>query len=199
MEQVTHLRFILYLPQLAEAGSFHLKDLPGSGKRIDVLCRSLAACFDWGPSTLDKSRLEVIALDGKAACLRIRDPDTDLPRGEVWWASAVKDALNGDPPPFIDVENQTLESLFKEILANDDERLWVLDETGKALLEENESILNAQNSFVIGGYRGFDSEALKAFDDHSIYRLSLGTNSYLTSHCIAAIISIYEEMIHDVR
>jgi tRNA pseudouridine-54 N-methylase len=199
MEQVTHLRFILYIPELHEAGSFHPKDLPGSGKRIDVLCRSLAACFDWGPSTLDKSSLEIIALDGKASCLRIRCPDIDMPRGEVWWASAVKDALNGDPPPFIDFENQTLESLFKEILANGGARLWVLDEAVTSILERKDSIANAQNSFIIGGYRGFDSQALKAFNDHSIYRLSLGTTSYLTSHCIAAIISVYEEMSHDVR
>ena len=187
------------MPELSEANDFHLKDLPGSGKRIDVLCRSLAACFDWGPSTLDKSSLEITALDGEASCLRIRDPGTDMPRGEVWWARAVKDALNGEPPQFIDVENQTLENLFKEILANGGERLWVLDEAGTSILEKKDSISNAQNSFIIGGYRGFDSEALKAFNDHSIYRLSLGTTSYLTSHCIAAIISMYEEMIHDAR
>ncbi|MFW9887335.1 MAG: hypothetical protein ACFFER_04090 [Candidatus Thorarchaeota archaeon] len=199
MEQVTHLTFILYIPELSEARNVHLKDLPGSGKRIDVLCRSLAACFDWGPSTFDKSTLEIIALDDKGSCLRIRNPNTDMPRGEVWWASAVKDALTGDPRSFIGIESHTLETLFKEILTNDGERLWVLDETGTALLEEKEAILTAQNSFIIGGYRGFDSEALETFNDHSIYRLSLGTNSYLTSHCIAAIISMYEEMIHDVR
>jgi len=198
MEQVKHLRFILHIPELSEAGNFHLKDLPGSGKRIDVLCRSLAACFDWGPSTLDKSSLEIIALHGKTSCLRIRNPDTNMPRGEVWWASVVKDALNGKPPQFIGVENKTLEDIVKTILANGGENLWVLDEAGTSSVQENRSILNAQNSFIIGGYSGFDSEALRVFEDHSIYRLSLGRTSYLTSHCIAAIISMYEEMIHDV-
>ena len=153
----------------------------------------------WGPSTLEKSSLEVIVLDGKTSCLRIRNPDAGMQRSEVWWASAIKDTLNGNPPPFIGVESLTLEDVLKEILANSGERLWVLDETGTSIVHDNKSLLNAQNSFIIGGHRGFDSEALKVFDDHSIYRLSLGTTSYLASHCIAAIISMYEEMIHDVR
>ncbi|MFW9803679.1 MAG: hypothetical protein ACFFFC_13550 [Candidatus Thorarchaeota archaeon] len=199
MEQVTHLRFILYIPEIFEAGNFHLKDLPGSGKRIDVLCRALAACFDWGPASLDKSSLEIIALDDKTSCLRIKNPNAEMPRGEVWWADAVKDALNGNPPPFIGVENKTLKDVIMEILAGREDNLWVLDEGGESLAQEKKPLFNAQNSFIIGGYRGFDSEALKAFEDHSIYRLSLGTTSYLASHCIAAIISMYEEMIHDVR
>jgi tRNA (pseudouridine54-N1)-methyltransferase len=199
MEKVMYLKFILYLPELSEAGDFHLKDLPGSGKRIDVLCRSLAACFDWGPSTLDKTILEIIALVGRTSCLHIRNPDTVLPRGETWWASAIKDALNGKPPPFIAVKNLDLEGVVAELLASGKDCLWVLDEDGSTLTKENLADGDAQNSFIIGGYRGFDSEALKVFDDHSIYRLSLGTTSYLSSHCVAAIISMYEEMIHDVR
>jgi len=199
MEQITHLRFILYLPELSEDGDFHFKDLPGSGKRIDVLCRSLAACFDWGPSTLDRFNLEIIALVGKTSCLRIRNPDTDMPRSEVWWARAIKDALCGNPPPFIAIENLDLENVIQEILAAGRSNLWVLHEAGSAFNQHSLIDMNAQNSFIIGGYRGFDSEALTVFDDHSIYRLSLGNTSYLTSHCVAAIISMYEEMIHDVR
>jgi tRNA pseudouridine-54 N-methylase len=199
MDQVEYLRFILHLPEISEEGNFLLKDLPGSGKRIDVLCRSLAVCFDWGPSKLDKSYLEVFALVGKSSCLRIRNPDTEMPRGEVWWASAIKDALTGSSLPFISIENLSLEDVVEEVLETDGDRLWVLDEAGSESVKGNLSRSNAQNSFIIGGYRGFNSEALTIFEDHSIYRLTLGTTSYLTSHCIAAIISMYEEMIHDVR
>jgi tRNA pseudouridine-54 N-methylase len=198
MEQVAHLRFILHLPGLSEDGDFLFKDLPGSGKRIDVLCRSLAACFDWGPSTLDKSNLELVALIGEASCLRIKNPDTDVPRGEVWWGCAIKDALNGNPPPFITTENLSLEEVVEKILTNDKSRLWVLDEAGSSFDQREPPDMDAQNSFIIGDHRGFNSEALTVFADHSIYRLSLGSTSYLTSQCVAAVISMYEEMIHDV-
>ncbi|MHA2300101.1 MAG: hypothetical protein ACXACD_04015 [Candidatus Thorarchaeota archaeon] len=173
MEQVIHLRFILYFPELSENGDFHFKDLPGSGKRIDVLCRSLAACFDWGPSTLDRSGLEINALIGKTSCLRIKNPVEDVSRGEVWWAHAIRDALNGNPPRFIAVENLSLEGVVEEVLARGD-GLWVLDEAGSSFGQGDGPSMDAQNSFIIGGYRGFDSEALTVFDDHSIYRLSLG-------------------------
>ncbi|MHA2384929.1 MAG: hypothetical protein ACXAEE_01820 [Candidatus Thorarchaeota archaeon] len=198
MEQVAHLRFILHFPGLSEDGGFLFKDLPGSGKRIDVLCRSLAACFDWGPSTLDKSNLEIVALIGEASCLRFKNPNVDMPRGEVWWAYAIKDALNGNPPPFISTENLSLEEVVKAILANDNSRLWVLDEAGSTFDHGKAPDMDAQNSFIIGDHRGFNTEALKVFDDHSIYRLSLGNTSYLTSQCVAAIIAIYEEMVRDV-
>jgi tRNA pseudouridine-54 N-methylase len=198
MEQVAHLRFILHLPGLPEDGDFLFKDLPGSGKRIDVLCRSLAACFDWGPATLDKSNLELVALIGEASCLRIKNPDIDVPRGEVWWARAIKEALSGNPPSFIAVENLSLEGVVEEVLATG-ESLWVLDEAGSSFDQGNVLSMDAQNSFIIGDHRGFNSEALKVFDDHSIYRIALGRTSYLTSHCVATIISMYEEMVHDDR
>ena len=198
MEKVAHLSFILHLPGLSEDGKFHFKDLPGSGRRIDVLCRSLAACFDWGPSTLDKSELEIIALVGENSCLRVKNPDNDTAKGEVWWAHAIKDALSGNPPPFISIENASLTDAIAEFLAIDGVYLWVLEETGTTINQGNILDMNAQNIFIIGDHRGFDSEALKAFDDHSIYRLSLGSTSYLTSHCVAAIIAMYEEMVNDV-
>lgn len=198
MEQVAHLRFILHLPGLSEDGDFLFQDLPGSGKRIDVLCRSLAACFDWGPSTLDKSNLELVTLIGEASCLRIKNPELDAPRGEVWWACAIKDALNGNPPLFITTENLSLEEVIEEILTNDKSRLWLLDEAGSSFDQRKAPDVDAQNSFIIGDHRGFSPEALTVFVDHSIYRLSLGSTSYLTSQCVAAVISMYEEMIHDV-
>ncbi|MFW9966502.1 MAG: hypothetical protein ACFFEA_05055 [Candidatus Thorarchaeota archaeon] len=198
MEQVVHLRFVLYFPEISDTGNFLLKDLPGSGKRIDVLCRSLAACFDWGPSILNKSILEIIALIGRTSCLRIGSPSNKMPRGEVWWARVIKDALSGKYHPFVSVENRSLEEVAEAILSNDKARLWVLDEAGLSINQINLPDMNAQNSFIIGDHRGFDAEALKVFNDHSIYRLSLGATSYLTSHCIAAIISMYEEMVHDV-
>lgn len=198
VERKSHLTFILSLPELSEDGDFYLKDLPGSGKRIDILCRSLAACFDWGPSTLDKSSLEIIALVGENSCLRFNSPNTSKAKGEVWWAKAIRDGLRGNPPQFISVENLDLEGVIQETLSNERNSLWVLDEAGMPISNGNLSS-DAQNSFIIGGHRGFDSETLKVFDDHSIYRLSLGTTSYLASHCIATLIAMYEEMIHDVR
>lgn len=198
MEQVVPLRFILYFPELSDKGNFLLKDLPGSGKRIDVLCRSLAACFDWGPSILDRSNLEIIVLIGRTSCLRIGNPSKKMPMGEVWWARVIKDALSGRYHPFVSVGNRSLEEVTEAILSNEKGHLWVLDEAGLSINKRNLPDMNAQNSFIIGDYRGFDSAALKVFNDHSIYRLSLGPTSYLTSHCIAAIISMYEEMVHDV-
>jgi tRNA (pseudouridine54-N1)-methyltransferase len=185
------------MPEISDKGDFHLKDLPGSGRRIDVLCRTLAACFDWAPTNREAFYIEAICLIGKSKCLRFRDPGTDIPRGEVSWAVVIKDTLQGNPPKFVSVGNLNLREIIEDIRLNKDANLWVLEETGIYVGQGDKMDFNAQNIFLIGDYRGFDEEALKVFDDHSIYRLSLGSTSYLTSHCVAAIVSMYEEMIHD--
>jgi tRNA pseudouridine-54 N-methylase len=71
------------LPQAPPEGDFLLKDLPGSGKRIDILCRDLAACFDWAPVSWSKSQLEIIAVIGNKKTLTFREPKEQIPRGEV--------------------------------------------------------------------------------------------------------------------
>jgi len=161
------LRFILILPSVSEKGQFKLRDLPGSGGRVDILCRSLAACFDWGPATWPKSMLELVAVIANKVTLRVQDPGKLLPRGEAQWAETIRRVLN----------------------------VWVLEETGKPFGEIKTMNPDGENTFIVGDHRGFDSQTQLTLDDHSIYRISVGKRSYLSSHCIAAIISKFERMV----
>ncbi|MFW9845243.1 MAG: hypothetical protein ACFFD6_00730 [Candidatus Thorarchaeota archaeon] len=190
------LRFILHLPTISKSGKFVLKDLPGSGQRIDVLCRSLAACFDWGPTIWPRMNLEIVALIEDDTSLRFVNPGQNLPRGEVAWASVIQASLTGSAPDYVGVERLSLKDIVIRELGRENSALWALEETGTPLLETNRIDPSAQNSFIIGNHRGFDSDTLKIFDDHSIYRLSLGRISYLTSHCVVGLLSHLEEMIH---
>ena len=189
------LRFIQLLPRASPKGDFLLKDLPGSGKRIDVLCRDLAACFDWGPTSWSKSYLEMIAVIGKTKILIFSDPKDRLPQGEVEWASVIRDSLRGTPPCFVDVSDGGLEDLVKKILNAGNGKLWVLEEDGTPLSSEDEVDSGVKNSFMLGDHRGFDSEAESIISQYGIQKISLGGKSYLSSHCLAAIISEFERMV----
>ena len=191
-----HLRFILHLPNISKSGKFTLKDLPGSGNRIDVLCRSLAACFEWGPIKWPSMNLEMVALLEDSTSLRFVYPGKNMPIGEVAWASVIQAALRGNPPDFVKVERLSLEDAVISELGQDDTAVWALEETGILLAQGKQIDPSAQNIFIIGNHRGFDPEALKVFEDYSIYRLSLSRISYLTSHCVVAILSHLEEMIN---
>ena len=192
MPEATMLRFAQILPQVFPDGDFLLKDLPGSGKRIDVLCRDLAACFEWGQTTWSKSELEMIAVIGDTKILTFSDPQDKIPRGEVGWASVIRDSLKGAPPSFVDVSDGNLEDLIGKLSQT---ALWVLDEEGDMLSDIKTINPAAQNSFMLGDHRGFDSQTENLISQYNIQRISLGKKSYLSSHCLAAIISEFERMV----
>ena len=188
------LRFIQILPQVSSRGDFLLKDLPGSGKRIDVLCRDLAACFDWGPTSWSKTHLEVVAVIENNKILTVRNPQDQIPHGEVEWASVIRDSLRENPPTYVDVSEGVLNDLIEKLMQQDS-NLWVLDEQGTSLFDGQQIHPAAQNSFMLGDHRGFNSEAEDIISRHNIQKISLGEKSYLSSHCLAAIISEFERMV----
>ncbi len=195
MPEPTMLRFIQILPQVPPKGDFLLKDLPGSGKRIDVLCRDLAACFSWGPISWPIPSLELIAVVWNTKILTFSDPQDDAPSGEVGWASVIRDSLKETPPQYVDVSDGTLEDVISRLNQFGDSSLWVLDEEGVNLLDIEIIHPVAQNSFILGDHRGFDSEVEGIISQYNIQRISLGGKSYLSSHCLAAVISEFERMV----
>ena len=195
MPESAMIRFLQLHPQVSAEGNFLLKDLPGSGKRIDVLCRGLAACFEWAPMTWPKSSLEMIAIIGGTKILRFREPANQTFGGELEWAIAIRDSLRGEPPGFITVSNGTLEDVIHELNKPPESVLWVLDEKGSKLSEVPDVHLAPQNSFMLGDHRGFDSQTLDVISKYKIPKISLGRKSYLSSHCLAAIISEFERTV----
>ncbi|MGQ4910866.1 MAG: hypothetical protein ACP6KW_01730 [Candidatus Thorarchaeota archaeon] len=199
MAPSTLLRFIQILPSVPSSGKFILKDLPGSGGRIDLLCRDLAACFDWGPEEWPVDRIELTALIEDQVALTIRNPESGVPKGEVAWAKLVQEALHGDPPSFIHVERMNLDDLLTKMLNQKNSHLYVLHEEGVPLESVEMPIEGFQNSFMLGDHRGFDSQTEERIDRYGLKRLSLGRRSYLSSHCIAVIISEFERLIVNAR
>jgi tRNA pseudouridine-54 N-methylase len=73
--------------------------------------------------------------------------------------------------------------------------LWILHEEGKNINDCKIEVLRTQNSFMLGDYRGFDSKTDELILENGLKRVSLGRISYLSSHCIALIISKFERMV----
>lgn len=190
----TILRFIQLLPQASPEGDFLLKDLPGSGKRIDVLCRDLAACFSWGPIIWSKERLELIAVIANSCILTFSFPGTNTPRNEVQWATVIRDSLRKQPPNYVRISEGSIEDIMKRYNLPPKSKLWVLEEGGLPISKIWEEQSFTQNSFMLGDHRGFDSQTDKLISEHALLRLSLGKNSYLSSHCVALIISEFERI-----
>ncbi|TFG34707.1 hypothetical protein EU527_01925 [Candidatus Thorarchaeota archaeon] len=195
MSTSTMIRFIQILPQVSEKGNFLLKDLPGSGKRIDILCRDLAACFDWGPIKWPKSQLEFIAVLKDSKILQFQNPKENLPRGERAWAEVIHNSLKNNPPEFVYVSDGNLESIIEEYDKPPQSRVWVLCENGGHIGECKFNIPESQNSFMLGDHRGFDSNTEELASKYNLWKVSLGKISYLSSHCVVSIISEFERMV----
>ena len=189
------IRFIQILPNTSERGDFLLQDLPGSGKRIDVLCRNLEACFDWGLTKWPREQIEFIAVIADSVILRFEDPKDAMPKGERAWAEVIKNAIQNNPPSFTHVSKGDLESVIKEFNCPPESRVWVLYEDGIPI--ENFSFLlsEAQNSFMLGDHRGFDFKTEELMSKFNLGKISLGNISYLSSHCVVSIISKFERMV----
>jgi tRNA pseudouridine-54 N-methylase len=189
------LKFVQLMPNVSTTGDFLLRDLPGSGKRIDVLCRELAACFDWGPICWPCSRIELIALLNNDIILTFHDPADALPVGERGWALIIKNSLQGEPPSYISVTRGDLESIIEQLHRPPAAQLRILHEEGEPFCDTKIQVLGTQNSFMLGDYRGFDSQSEEIMTSHSLVRVSLGNISYLGSHCLVSIISRFERMV----
>ncbi len=169
-----------------------MKDLPGSGKRIDVLCRVLSACFEWGPNTLQQNKIEVIAVIGDSVILRFQFHEESIPSGEKAWAQVLKESLKGNPPDYVRVQGSNLESIIRELNNSPKSNLWILHEEGDELNLQEISISETDNSFMLGDHRGFNSQTEELISKYALRKVSLGNTSYLSSHCVANIISEFE-------
>jgi tRNA (pseudouridine54-N1)-methyltransferase len=186
------LRFIQLLPNVSTTGDFILKDLPGSGKRIDVLCRVLSAAFEWAPDSWDKGNIEVIAVIGDSVILRFRSPSEELPSGEKAWAQVLKNSLKENPPDFVQISEGNLVDVINELNDSTSSKLWVLHEEGENLNLREIRISGSDNSFMLGDHKGFDSHTEELISKFALRKVSLGNISYLSSHCVAHIISEFE-------
>ncbi|MFW9812129.1 MAG: hypothetical protein ACFFF9_06670 [Candidatus Thorarchaeota archaeon] len=190
--ETTMLRFIQLLPNASPQGKFLLKDLPGSGKRIDILCRDLEACFSWGPRTWGKDSLEFVAVIADSRIIVFNNPSDAAPESEVSWATVIRNSLNDNPPRYVKVLNGSTEDIILKYCNPHISNLWVLDESGSHISSVRFVRSATQNSFMLGDHKGFDFQTENLLSRYSVPKVSLGKKSYLSSHCVASIISEFE-------
>ncbi|TFG12078.1 hypothetical protein EU537_10330 [Candidatus Thorarchaeota archaeon] len=185
--------FIHVFPRIPAKPKFHLKDLPGSGKRIDILCRGLAACFDWAPELISRTNIEYYAVLSDKITMKFTYSPECIGKGETWWASVIQRVLSGVNVDFCGKMDWNLETTMKST-TQDNFDLYVLDEKGTPIDTVLQHSNLSQNSFMVGDHRGFELDTRELLRDMNVQQVSLGETSYLGSHCIAQVISNYERI-----
>ncbi|MFX1482671.1 MAG: hypothetical protein ACFFCP_05710 [Promethearchaeota archaeon] len=189
----TMIRFIQLLPQVSLKGDFLLKDLPGSGRRIDVLCRDLAACYSWGPITWPREDIELVAIIADTLLLTFSYPAAATPQSEAQWGAVIKHALEGQSPDYVQISEGTLRGAIERFNKPPTSKLWVLEEGGRPMSSIWIEKSITKYSFMLGNHKGFNSQTESLMSKYELPRVSLGDISYLSSHCIASILSEFEK------
>jgi tRNA pseudouridine-54 N-methylase len=134
------------------------------------------------------------AVIGNEIILTFRHLGKDQAKGEPQWGSIIRDALKGHLSDNVIVKHSSLHDFITELLASAGSQLWVLEEGGMSISRGIGNDGASQSSFIVGDHRGFDSGTQRVIDNCNIPSVSLGAASYLSSHCIAAVISEFERM-----
>ncbi len=167
--------------------SLSLKDVIGTGHRLDVICRELVAAFWWGPC-LQRHVITFVAfkhqpalhVDGKSLLEPL------VPKTELGFARLFKEIyVNNTRFPGFNLINKTIGEIIDD-LQKKGVRLWWLEEGGVDIRSVSH-VHETEEVFIIGDHKGMSEEFTAQFSN-SIPHLSLGSRSYLGSTCIQIIL-----------
>ncbi len=166
--------------------NINLKDLPGSAGRLDVLARCINSSF-WLSYGIRKNVVFHTILHGEPNAPvyirmegdKLRKVAPDERSIAIFIGKALKkfEGEEIESTPGIFVSRKNFVELIEE---NKDKNFYLLDEEGEDI--ENVEIKNP--FFILGDNLDLTDEEKEFLARHKAKRISIGKNSYLSSHCI---------------
>ena len=174
------MRTFVLFAEKARTSKFSLNDLPGSGGRMDLVCRCVNAAL-WVSHGLRRDTDIYLVLNGSPSMKRVSPDERNI---AAWVNKSIEKASGKDwerVQEGIDVSRKGFEDILKELR---DRPIYVMHEEGKPIkgLEMGESPV-----FVLGDHMGLPEEQQSLADKYSTKKLSLGKKPYLASHCMTII------------
>ncbi|MEA1993803.1 MAG: tRNA (pseudouridine(54)-N(1))-methyltransferase TrmY [Euryarchaeota archaeon] len=154
--------------------NFLLKDLPGSGRRVDILCRCINSAFCLSHDIRRDVTLH-LCFAGKTLKF-VGSELKHLTPDERGIAILIRKALDGSPTPGVYVSEQS----FEDLVAMHEGRVVYLNEHGEDIATVP---LNSEMCFVLAGHKGFN-EGDQAFLEKIGQKVSLSPKILHVDHCI---------------
>jgi|GEM_PF-4978151 len=179
------IAYIIRIPTvLLDKRMIKLRDLAGSGRRLDVACRCILASLR-GRNGIIRKNINVYLVIGKGEVLSLNVENNDLkivPDSELEIARLLL-----KEPKLIKILPYKGLCSFIDTLINQEYRVIVLHEKGKTWRKmlKNGILQERRIAFVIGGPYGIPKEEENELRAMKLDMLSLGRKRYLASECIA--------------
>ncbi len=189
-------KFIIYSGKGATTPDFIIKDLPGSGGRMDLNARCVISTL-WLSGSMREDSSIYISLNGEPDAPlvitfnggELRKVSPDERSISIWIKKALerKDIISKkgnwlETHDGIAIARKTFEELLEERMKKGS--LYLLHETGKDVRKEK---LNVDPVFVLGDHMGLPEEKVHTVEKLAEEKLSLGPETYLSSQCITIV------------
>ena len=190
---ITMREFIVVGHKARTDGNFNLNDLPGSGGRIDILCRCVN-CALFLSHDLRRDVIIYLVLLGEPDIPKIVKFEGENVRylnpDERSSGSLIKKALERSAIPRwrestrgVWIRLGGLSDLLEEVLT-EDKRLFYLQEDGSDIRGEFKENVSNNTVFVLGDHTGMTPEEEIVIRDLDVKTINIGPISLHADHCI---------------
>ena len=178
---IDEIEIIMVFSNVTISEDIQLKDLSSAWGRWDVVCRCISATKLLSKRT-SVSFVGIFSLHNDWVVLRINPNDwNQWPLSEIDIAAHIKEniiLLN----KFTEIQN---EDLFDQTNDKDRNVIVFLTESGSDIIEALPQLQESQKlQVILGNEEGTPSLLKKWTTNRQIKEISLGSRSYLASHCI---------------
>ncbi|MGB9636643.1 MAG: tRNA (pseudouridine(54)-N(1))-methyltransferase TrmY [Thermoplasmata archaeon] len=195
-------KFLVVCHDAPTDGSFSLDDLPGSGKRIDVVARCVVAALliSYGIRKDTEAMLHLQGAPRPGILIRISGKRVKyLNPDERSTAALLRNALlkyNGsgeiETSPGVQVSTSTLEGVLEN-----EENVYYLKEDGMSV--QNYAFPDENLMFVLGDHKDLTGYEEEVVLKHAKAKLSLSPVSLYSEHCITVIHNILDMKNEKIR
>ncbi len=181
------LIFVIDATEARIDSSLSLKDVIGTGRRLDVICRDLVAAFWWGNRLqLHVNAYVTFKLQPSLEVVGNQLLESLVPRTELGFARMLKEIyVNGTNVPGFHLINKRIGEIIQDLL-DKGVQIWWLEEGGQDIHSVSLP-RDSDHVFILGDHQGVSDEFICQFGK-TLPRLSLNPKSYLGSTCVQLIL-----------
>ncbi|MFB6215720.1 MAG: tRNA (pseudouridine(54)-N(1))-methyltransferase TrmY [Candidatus Aenigmatarchaeota archaeon] len=185
--------FILYSGKGATSSGFTLKDLPGSGGRMDLISRCVISSLWLSRKVRDDTRLHISLNGPPNPPVTIRfigkklERVTPDERNIALWIKKVLERTEANSEDWNEAHEgiQVSSQSFRDIVRGfGDRQTYVLHEEGGDI---RESEITEDPVFILGDHEGIPERERDFLDGAGVEKISLGPESYFSSQSIAMV------------
>ncbi len=185
--------FLLYSRKGVTSSDFNIKDLPGSGGRMDLICRSIISAL-WLSNEMRKDTRINICLNGppdpplslRFDGAKLKKVSPDERNVATWLKKSLKyndlaDDSWMETHDGIYISKLDFEGVLEKI---NKDRLYLLQKEGRDIREVK---IQDDSNFILGDNIGLPENIVKKCEKLEAKKISLGPRNYFSSHSITLV------------